>query len=407
MASEEYTQAMAGMAENVRNLIDAELERRETLSKQEALTRSQEHDQALDELREKLQMQSEKAVVDAKKQAITEYKNKVASGSPFKSDKAVKKPTSYEEGSDIRAYVNSWNIYKDLLNLSDIIACQSFTTYLSATTQSRLQVLGVLDEKDWTKFTEGVIKALEAPKSSLALQHKLRNMKQKPSESLVDFSGRLLLTAGQAFGKHNDEEKDKALKGALCAGICNDTVAVEIIEHESWTFKESLEYALKKEISLSARKEMNEGQDGQEVAILKVDAGQSGSQNFRRDRRDRRDKPRKVNLVQNNGPQFNKKHDLNSYNSEDRRCYNCNLKGHIAANCKNRKVCFFCNKPGHEKKACFALQRSKAMEKPRGPPPQLPRYQPNQGSNFGPRPNQPVSNYNREGNNNVNAGPKN
>ena len=156
----------------------------------------------------------------------------------------IKKPATYDVGEDIKAYVNSWEIYKKLLNLSDDVACLSFTTYLNPVTQNRLKVLGLLEEKNWGIFSKGVIKALATPKSKYALRHQLRNMKQQPNESLVDFSGKLLQLASEAFSDNEEAEKDDALKTALCAGIESDSIAVKIIENDAWDFTKALDYAV-------------------------------------------------------------------------------------------------------------------------------------------------------------------
>ena len=236
MASEEFTTAMAALDENTRVLIQAELDRLTQLGNEQDRTANQQlHD-----------------------------------GDQRNSKKVIKKPATYEVGEDIKAYVRSWEIYKKLLNLSDDVACLSFTTYLNPVTQNRLKVLGLLEERNWEKFAKGVIKALATPKSKFALRHQLRNMKQQPNESLVDFSGKLLQLAGEAFDDHQQAEKDDALKTALCAGIESDSIAVKIIENDAWDFKKALDYAVKKETSLSARKSMQKPQVHKEVAILAV-----------------------------------------------------------------------------------------------------------------------------------------
>ena len=240
MASEELTTAMAALDDNTRVLIQAELDRLAQLgNKQDKSANQQSH------------------------------------GDQMNSKKVIKKPATYEVGEDIKAYVHSWEIYKKLLNLSDDVACLSFTTYLNPVTQNRLKVLGLLEERDWETFAKGVIKALATPKSKFALRHQLRNMKQQPNESLVDFSGKLLQLAGEAFDDHQQAEKDDALKTALCAGIESDYIAVKIIENDAWDFKTALDYAVKKETSLSARKSMQKLQIREEVAILAVNQNEN------------------------------------------------------------------------------------------------------------------------------------
>ena len=234
MASEEFTTAMAALDGNTRALIQGELDRLTQLGNEQDRTANEQS------------------------QGRQNPKN------------VIKKPATYEVGEDIKAYVNSWEIYKKLLNLSDNVACLSFTTYLNPVTQNRLKVLGLLEEKNWGIFAKEVIKALATPKSKYGLRHQLRNMKQQPNESLVDFSGKLLQLAGEAFGDNEETEKDDALKTALCAGIECDSIAVKIIENDAWDFTKALDYAVRKETSLSARKSMQKLQVREEVAILAV-----------------------------------------------------------------------------------------------------------------------------------------
>ena len=184
--------------------------------------------------------------------------------------KVIMKPATFKVGEDIRLYVASWEIYKELLDLSDDVACLSFITYLDPITQNKLMVLDLLEERHWKRFTQGVIKALAPPKSKLALQHRLMNMKQMPPETIAEFSGKLLQLASQAFDDDEQKERDKALKSALCTGIYDDTIALKCIENEHWDFEEALQFALRKEASLLARKVMSEGYDDGKVAFVSV-----------------------------------------------------------------------------------------------------------------------------------------
>ncbi|KAL5259835.1 hypothetical protein ACHWQZ_G010072 [Mnemiopsis leidyi] len=105
MASADFTNAMEALDENTKVIIQAELERLALLGEE----------------REKV----------AKQQIQEEILKK--------SERVIKKPATYEVGEDIKAYVNSWEIYKKLLNLSDDVACLSFISYLNPVTQNRLK----------------------------------------------------------------------------------------------------------------------------------------------------------------------------------------------------------------------------------------------------------------------------
>ena len=310
--------------------------------------------QQLADVTHKLQQQSEEAVANARDQAVTEYK-KIAT----RSEKSVKRPESYSPEKDIRIYMSSWDYYRSIIGISESTAIYCFFTYLDMQSHQKLKALNIHQETSWEQFKTKVINALDRPKSKLAMKHKLRNLKQNQTETLTEFYGRLLQTASEAFEEGETEEKELALKESLAAGILNDSVAVEIIEHEDWDFKKSMDFALKKESSISARKEMNVNPEGQEVTILKVEGNipEPSPRNSPQIRtvsspndRQNKDRQKNVDSYRRSPP-----------NSQFKRCYNCNKQGHLAANCKERKVCYYCGKAGHIKKACFSLQRNKAF----------------------------------------------
>ncbi|KAL5251696.1 hypothetical protein ACHWQZ_G014741 [Mnemiopsis leidyi] len=306
--------------------------------------------QQLLNVKEKLQKQSEEAVANARDQAVTEYKKTVT-----RSEKSVKRPESYTPDKDIRIYMSSWDYYKSIIGLSESTAIYCFFTYLDIQSHQKLKALNIHQETSWDRFKTKVINALDRPKSKIAMKHKLRNLKQSQTETLTEFYGRLLQTASEAFEEEEIQEKELALKESLAAGILNDSVAVEIIEHEDWDFKKSMDFALKKESSISARKEMSVNPEGQEVTILKVDG------NISKSRKDTSHEIRSVNAPSERDNKVNNSSYRRSPPSSPfKRCYNCNKQGHLAASCKERKVCYYCGKAGHIKKACFNLQRNKA-----------------------------------------------
>ena len=172
----------------------------------------------------------------------------------------------------------------------------------------------------------------------------------------------MLQTALEAFEDSEIEEREAALKESLAAGIRNDTVAVEIIEHEDWNFKKAMDFAMKKESSISARKEMSTNPECQEITILKVDEKGPPPRPIITNRTS----PSAQNLRNGDVNRTNDNFKRSSNDLQFKRCYNCNKQGHLAANCKERKACYYCGKPGHIKKACFALQRNKAQNRQNG-----------------------------------------
>lgn len=265
----------------------------------------------------------------------------VAAGAAATKKQNIKQPEMYKSDRDIKNYVRVWNNYKRICQMNDKECIQSFYTFLDEDTQQKIGELSERENLSWVKFKELVQKTLEKPLSRSAMRHQLRFLKQGRDESLLDYKDKLEKIANQAFTEDRSAEKDVALKDALCSGLRDDTVAIEIIGKEDWTFKNALDFALQKENSITARKQMNHNGEQQEVAILQV----------------KEDSATRVNRVEERPRQAqgNNTGNENAY----KRCFNCNLPGHFAATCNSKPVCYFCEQPGHIKKACFKYLNQK------------------------------------------------
>ena len=239
--------------------------------------------------------------------------------------KVVRKPELYNKDKDIKSFIKSWEAYKEAMELSEGVAKASFMTYLDEQSKKKLTLIeSQLRDMEWESFCNAIVKALSKPQSKIVLKHRLRNLKQQPNESVNDFYNNMLEIAAEAFDEREQKGKDVALRETLCAGLKSESAAIEIMEHEEWTFQEALQHAIKRDTSTSARREMVEGSAGAEVAIFKVEEATN-------------------NLPTNQPPR----------NVRPIRCFNCNKLGHAFKECKDKRRCYHCNRPGHIKKDCF------------------------------------------------------
>lgn len=170
-----------------------------------------------------------------------------------------KQPEMYKSSNDLKNYVKCWCNYKRICELTDKVAIQSFYSYLEEDLQVKMGELADREDLPWEEFKELVLKTLGKPTSGSAMRHKLRFLKQGHDESLLDYTEKLEKLANQAFTEDQQAARDRALKDALASGLRDDLTAIEIIRNEDWSYKEALDFALQKEQSVMARKEMNNG----------------------------------------------------------------------------------------------------------------------------------------------------
>ena len=243
--------------------------------------------------------------------------------------KTVRKPDQYTSDKDIKAYVHSWEGYKQAMNLADAVAIASFLTYLDPVSRKKLslydQSIGTMS---WSSFRAMLIKTLGKPQARMALKHKLRNLKQMPNETVNEFYNRMLELSAEAYTNNEQSEKERTLREVLCLGLKSEATAVEIMEHENWDFKEALEYAIKRDTAITARRTIAEGENA-EIAILKIN---------------------------DSTPEASRKSDEGNTTIPEKRCYNCNSRHHLVHQCKANLKCYFCNKKNHVKKDCLAYR---------------------------------------------------
>lgn len=253
----------------------------------------------------------------------------------------VKQPEMYKTSKSIKNYVKLWDNYARIMNMTGTQTIQSFYTFVDEEVQEKLGELSDNEQKTWKDFKDLVLKTLEKPASKTAMRHKLRALKQGRDESVLEYKEKLEKIANQAYAEGQNKEKDDALKDALASGLRNDEVAIKIIGKETWSFKDSVDYAMSRENSVTARKEMSHNGSSVEVAILKVDDATPNND---------------ICMISGAEP-FPQRPELRSNNFK--KCYNCNKPGHLAATCTSKAVCYFCDQPGHIKNACFKYLNQK------------------------------------------------
>ena len=307
-----FENTLTTLTADQQNIIKEEIERREGV------------------VRDGVKDDAEKAVRKAKE----EFKSAVQS---------VRKPETFTSGKDIRLFMDTFDSYTKSINLAEDKSKQSFLTYLDPESFQKIKVLEILNINDWKQFRDAVIEALSPAMSKMAIKQKLRNLRQRPNEKVTEFYDRIIVLASQYFEDNvTDAEKSTILKETLAAGLRDDQISVELIERDKWDFKRCLDYAVRREQSVMARKEIT-GDDKEHLTILNV-AGTSG---------DAVQKPenRQVQTIQ--GSQT-----LNRGAPMDLRCHNCNERGHFFRDCPTPQTCFHCHKPGHIRKECYTLQNA-------------------------------------------------
>ena len=308
-----FGETFDALSADQKNVIREEIKRREDLVK------------------DKTRDESEQALRIAKE----EFKSAVQS---------VRRPEIYTSAKDIRLYMNTFESYIKSIKLNEASAKQSFLTYLDPESFQKIKVLEILGINDWEAFKDAVVVALSPAMSKMAIKQKLRTIKQRQGETVSEFYDRIIVLASQYFGDDvSDAEKSTLLKETLAAGLSDDQISVEIIEQDQWNFKESLDYAVRREQSMLARKEIT-GDDKEHLTILNVagpsgDMGQNGST---------RQGAFQQGEMTPNKPTF----------LLDVRCHNCNELGHMFRECPIPQTCFHCHKPGHRKSECYALQNA-------------------------------------------------
>ena len=312
-----YEDTLTGLTGDQQQIIGDKVKEVKKQAEQQAQT-------ALDEAKAKIQERGDQLLAQARKELRD-------------TAKTVRKPDLYKGDKDIKEYITTWDSYRTAMELTEHTAKCVFLTYLDGPSRKKLalvedEVLGY----DWENFCAAIIKALGKPTSRLALRHKLRNLMQKPTESVTEFYARMLEIAADAFTERESREMEAALRETLCAGLRSEQTAVDVMEHEEWSFKQALDYATKRDTAISARKEMAGG-GRSEIAILRVEESKPSpaDQNTQAER----DNPQSRRTI---------------------RCFNCNMLGHIYRECPNKKRCYFCNATNHIKRDCFEYKKKMA-----------------------------------------------
>ena len=177
----------------------------------------------------------------------------------FKSEiKSVRKPETYTASKDISLYFDTWESYANSINLKGDKKISSCLTYLNSESFQKLKVQEIHKQSNWENFKEATIATLQPATSKMTIKQKLRNMKQLPNETVSEFYDRILTLSSRYFELEiSEEEKSTFLKEILATGLKHDGIAVKIIENDNWNFKECLDYAIRREQSELARKEIS------------------------------------------------------------------------------------------------------------------------------------------------------
>jgi hypothetical protein len=232
-----YDEILQGLTDAQKQIITMEISKREETKEKEA------------------RKEKEKALQEAK--------------AAFKSEiQSVRKPETYTASKNISLYFDTWESYATSLSLKGDKKTSSFLTYLDAESFQKLKVQEIHKISNWDNFKEAAIGALQPAISKMTIKQKLRNMKQLHNETVSEFYDRILALSSRYFDlESSEEERSTLLKETLATGLKNDDIAVKIIENDIWKFRESYDYAVRREQSRLARKEIS-GDGAERRAVL-------------------------------------------------------------------------------------------------------------------------------------------
>ncbi|XP_064072074.1 uncharacterized protein LOC135193461 [Vanessa tameamea] len=178
------------------------------------------------------------------------------------------------------------------------------------------------------KFYEDAIKLLDSiyikPRNEVLARHILITRKQRPEETICEYSRALKLLAHDCIFRNvtAEEHEQQTIRGAFIAGISSQKIRERLLENITITMDE----ALNKAISLETAEKNSE-----------IIAGNTNSS--------------QLNAFSNNINDFNQNVSVST--TQRRRCFFCGGNIHQRIKCPAFKVtCQLCSKQGHFAKVC-------------------------------------------------------
>lgn len=218
-------------------------------------------DAAIEEMKNRTQERAEEALDDALAEQKTNFKASVVS---------CKKPETYDSKTDvITRYLAIWEPFRRTMNLNNANAVSTFMTYLDKRSSHKVVAQGLHEERDWEAFKGKLTELLTTPTAGVKARYQLMSAKQQLGETVTDFVQRLTDLGDLGFKGEQNTAREYTLKDALTRGLILSNIAERIIDEPKWTFKESYQFAIRRDAAHQARKSLTDNKI--EVTILKTE----------------------------------------------------------------------------------------------------------------------------------------
>ena len=206
-----------------------------------------------------------------------------------------------------REWIKSIEKYAVLVNISE--ARKKLIAYQSSGGAVSGRYMTANPNNTWAQLKEQLaVRFSDVTDAQMALSL-LRRVKQKQSETIQNYSERILSLAEGAFDNHGGDVVVKQLIDILADGLINDQLKMKILRDQPNTLQGAVALATKEQ-NLRARVQMSH--QGSNVATP-IEVDHSRGQRYRFDRF------KKVKSAQNRPPI---------------RCWTCGKIGHISRDCR-------------------------------------------------------------------------
>ena len=227
---------------------------------------------------------SDAEIMEIKKEALEEGKlsfkevlDAVARNRTTPSFGYCKKPDKFRLGQDdITRYIDRWDAYRRIVNITDPLVTRIFLTFLDDVSLNKL--LDNLDsaQKDsWEVARPLIIKLLEPPYLRFQAKAKLVRAIQIRNESVEEFIMRITELGRQAFNDNEKMIRDRLILDTFLAGLRSRQIAMMLYSKLGleMTLEAAIAEAMNLEIAVKSRNIVHgedsevDMQDGQVLAI--------------------------------------------------------------------------------------------------------------------------------------------
>lgn len=320
----------------------------------------------------------------------------------------AKQPPTYTYGKDFALFFSMFTNYCNTVNLPAEFRYALFLTFLGPKCFQIITRLE-LDRDDIIAAYPQLLRALQSASEPIPPRLSIKYRTQKPNESLQEYAFALETLADRAFD--DADVKDQQMLDTFCTGILDAGLSVKLLQEEHADFQAAVEMASRIQQAVKVRKYMHDNRinvaNSDKVEILEVSSksqcvcnSSPSSVNAIAPRSKPQEHPNTQNMqVQGTLPQagpsqpaglpqymntnhgqayppqtmsygshnHNNSHqgqtqynnNANGFNNnQSNNRYNSRFPTSSSDNGRGLKTCWFCERPGHVIRNCFAYQNS-------------------------------------------------